>query len=76
MTKAAANPVIDTGEDMFAEDGPWVAIPANYNPEPYTAAELLAMADLDGDLTNITDDERAMMEVLSQVLIAAPDFAD
>ena len=68
---AQAETVFDTGEDLYAEDGPWIAIPADFNPGPLTAADILAMADLDGDLTVITEEEARMIAVLTQVLLPA-----
>lgn len=67
---APAETVFDTGEDIFAEDGPWMAIPADFNPGPPTAAEIIIMADLDGDPLNITAVEREMIGLLMQVMIA------
>ena len=64
--------VIDTGEDIYAEDGPWMAIPADFNGGELTATDILAMADLDGDPLTMTEDEKRMIEVLTQVLIAHP----
>lgn len=72
-TALAAQNVHDTGEDIYASDGPWMAVPADFNPGPMTAADIIAMADLDGDPLTITPQERQMIAMLTQVLIPAPN---
>lgn len=66
-----AQTVFDTGEDMYAEDGPWIAVPADYANAPLTAADIIALSDLDGDPLTITDEERRMITTLTQVLLPA-----
>lgn len=67
---AQAETVFDTGEDLYAEDGPWIEIPADFDPAGPTAADIIAMADLDGDPMSLTDEERGMIAVLTMVLLA------
>ena len=54
------SPWITTGDDMV-----WDAV-------GYEMTDIIAMADLDGDPSVITPDEQAMIDLLSQVLGAAP----
>ena len=56
------------------EDGPWVEMPegAAYDPAPTTYDDIVAMADLDGDPSVITEEEREMIALLTQVLGATP----
>ncbi len=67
-----AETVFDTGEDRYAEDGPWIAVPADYTDAPLTPEDIVALADLDGDPSVVTADEQAMINVLTQVLIPRP----
>ena len=56
------------------EDGPWVEVPEGtaYDPAPTTYDDIVAMANLDGDPSVITADEREMIALLTQVLGAVP----
>ena len=55
-------------------DDLWVDVPvdATFNPGPPTYDDIVAMANLDGDPSVISDKEREMIAVLSQVLGTAP----
>ncbi len=66
---AQSETVFDTGEDIYAEDGPWMAIPPGFDPAPPTAADIIVMADLDGDPLVITAKEREMIALLTMVLL-------
>ncbi len=72
----------DPNHDMFQQQ-PLVQLqPKMPIPSVVTRADLLAMADLDGDPTNLTEEEAQMLEVLLQVLGGPPlgeifsDFPD
>ena len=56
------------------DDGPWIDLPAGYTVDtsPPTAADIHAMADLDGDPSVLTEDEARMIAVLSQILLGSP----
>ena len=56
------------------DDGPWVDAPedAAYVAAPTTYDDIIAMADLDGNPAVISDEEREMIALLSQVLGASP----
>ena len=56
------------------DDGPWVDAPeeATFAAAPTTYDDIVAMADLDGDPTIISAEEREMIALLVQVLGATP----
>ena len=60
--------------DYAPVDDHWVAAPedAAYGAAPTTYEDIVAMADLDGDPSVISDEEREMIALLSQVLGASP----
>ena len=55
-------------------DDLWVDVPvdATFNPGPPSYDDIVAMADLDGDPSVISDKEREMIALLTQVLGSAP----
>ena len=60
--------------DLAPMDDHWVEVPAEaaFSAAPTTYDDIVAMADLDGDPTIITDKEREMIALLTQVLGATP----
>lgn len=61
-------------DHALIEDGLWIEAPqdAAFGSGPATYDDIVAMADLDGNPEVITDEERRMIALLSQVLGATP----
>ncbi len=59
---------------MPMDEGPWIDVPegVTYDTAPPSYDDIVAMANLDGDPTIISDKEREMIAVLSQVLGSSP----
>ena len=57
-----------------ADDGPWIEVAedATFTAEPTSYADIVAMADLDGNPDVLTAKEQEMIAVLTQVLGATP----
>ena len=60
--------------DFAPTDDHWVDVPADaaFAAAPATYDDIVALADLDGDPSIITDKEREMIALLTQVLGATP----
>ena len=57
-----------------AADGPWVALEDGQQvfDGPLTEADLVKLADLDGDPSVVSAEEQEMIDVLREVLMTAP----
>lgn len=67
-------PTFSSADALFADDGPWIAIPAGMTYPQYTSPEeeIRAMADLDGDPSVTTAEEMQMIATLTQILGLSP----
>lgn len=59
---------------LLQQDGPYIDIPAGYEVPtgPPSLEDIVRLADLDGDPSNMTATETEMISVLLQVLIGVP----
>jgi hypothetical protein len=67
-------PSFGTAQNITFDDGPWIAIPAGmtFPAQKSPAEEIHAMANLDGNPSVVTDEEREMIALLSQIFGTAP----
>lgn len=60
--------------DTIVEDGPWIDVPAGaaFQTTALTHDDIIALADLDGDPSVVSADEKDMIALLVQMLGASP----